>query len=179
MKFENDEKHNGLAKLSEKLAILPLHYAKPISIATLIIAVISMVLIFNVKTDFNPINLRDPNTESVIAFKNLMKDKETTPMTLTVLAKDENSAKAMQQKLSTLASVDKTISLFDFQPTAQDDKLALIEEMSLMLGAQTQSFPALKTDTDPVPGIKRSDKNHRHHSARKNRCQRAHCVNQF
>ncbi|TAN68114.1 MAG: hopanoid biosynthesis-associated RND transporter HpnN [Methylobacter sp.] len=154
-KFEKAEVKNGLAKLSEKLAILPLHYAKPISIATLVIAVISIVLTCNVKTDFNPINLRDPNTESVIAFKNLMKDKETTPMTLTVLAKDENSAKVLQQKLSALATVDKTVSLFDFQPADQDDKLAVIEEMSLMLGAQTQSFPALKPDTDPVPGINR------------------------
>ncbi|WP_366945067.1 MMPL family transporter, partial [Methylobacter sp.] len=138
-KFEKDEVQNGLAKLSEKLAILPLHYAKPISIATLVVAVISVGLTFNVKTDFNPINLRDPNTESVIAFKNLMKDKETTPMTLTVLGKDENSAKALEKKLSTLSSVDKTVSLFDFQPTDQEDKLALIEEMSLMLGAQTQN----------------------------------------
>ena len=154
-KFDKEEVQNGLAKLSEKLAILPLHYARPIAIATLVIAIISVVLIFNVKTDFNPINLRDPNTESVIAFKNLMKDKETTPMTLTVLAKDENSAKFLQQKLSTLASVDKTVSLFDFQPANQDDKLALIEEMALMLGAQTQNFPALKTDTDPIPGINR------------------------
>ncbi len=154
-KFERGEVKNGLAKLSEKLAVLPLHYAKPISIATLVIALISIVLTFNVKTDFNPINLRDPNTESVIAFKNLMKDKETTPMTLTVLAKDENSAKALQQKLSALTTVDKTVSLFDFQPADQDDKLALIEEMSLMLGAQTQNFPALKADTDPVPGINR------------------------
>ncbi|MDO9049231.1 MAG: MMPL family transporter [Methylobacter sp.] len=154
-KFQTEESSNGLTKLSEKLAFLPLHYAKPIAIATFILAVISIVLTFNVKTDFNPINLRDPNTESVIAFKNLMKDKETTPMTLTVLAKDENSAKALEQKLSVLASVDKTVSLFDFQPTDQDEKLALIEEMSLMLGAQMQNFPALQTDTDPVPGINR------------------------
>ncbi len=154
-KFEKDEVQNGLAKLSGKLAILPLHYAKPISIATLVIAIISVVLIFQVKTDFNPINLRDPNTESVIAFKNLMKDKETTPMTLTVLGKDENSAKALEKKLSTLSSIDKTVSFFDFQPTDQEDKLALIEEMSLMLGAQTQNFPALKTDNDPIPGINR------------------------
>lgn len=154
-KFQTaEEERNGLAKLSEKLAILPLHYAKSISLATFVIAVISIVLTFNVKTDFNPINLRDPNTESVIAFKNLMKDKETTPMTLTVLAKDESSAKALEQKLSSLPTVDKTVSLFDFQPTDQDNKLALIEEMGLMLGAQTQSFPSLKTDTDPVPGIK-------------------------
>ncbi|MGZ8182732.1 MAG: MMPL family transporter [Methylobacter sp.] len=154
-KFEKDEVQNGLTRLSEKLAALPLHYAKPISIATLVIAVISIALTFNVKTDFNPINLRDPNTESVIAFKNLMKDKETTPMTLTVLAKDENSAKVLQQKLSALAPVDKTVSLFDFQPTDQDGKLVMIEEMGLMMGAQAQNFPALKTDADPVPGIKR------------------------
>ena len=152
-KFEKGEIKNGLTKLSKKLAIFPLHYAKPVAIATLLIAVISVVLAFNIETDFNPINLRDPKTESVIAFKNLMKDKETTPLTLTVLAKDEMSAKALEQKLSALASVDKTVSLFDFQPTAQDDKLALIEDMGLMLGAQAQSFPDLKTDTDPVPAI--------------------------
>ncbi|MDO9168477.1 MAG: MMPL family transporter [Methylobacter sp.] len=155
-KFEKSEEgQNSLAKLSEKLATLPLHYAKQISIATFVIAVISIVLTLNVETDFNPINLRDPNTESVIAFKNLMKDKETTPMTLTVLAKDESSAKALQQKLSTLNSVDKTISLFDFKPADQDEKLALIDEMALMLGTQTQSFPALKADIDPIPGINR------------------------
>ncbi|WP_432740432.1 MMPL family transporter [Methylobacter sp. G7] len=154
-KFEKAKEQNGLAKLSEKLATLPLHYAKQISVATFVVAVISIVLALNVETDFNPINLRDPNTESVIAFKNLMKDKETTPMTLTVMAKDEHSAKALQQKLSTLHSVDKTISLFDFQPIDQEDKLALIDEMGLMLGAQTQRFPALKPDTDPIPGINR------------------------
>ncbi len=152
---EKEQSPSGFSKLSQTLAAYPLHYAKPIAIATFVIAVVSIVLTFNVKTDFNPINLRDPNTESVIAFKNLMKDKETTPMTLTVLAKDENNAKALQEKISKLASVDKTVSLFDFQPKDQDEKLALIEEMSLMLGAQMQNFPALQTDPDPVPGINR------------------------
>ncbi|MGR9012046.1 MAG: MMPL family transporter [Gammaproteobacteria bacterium] len=154
-KFVEAGQQNGLAKLSGKLAILPLHFARPIAGATFILTVVSIFLTLNVKTDFNPINLRDPNTESVIAFKNLMKDKETTPMTLTVLAKDEKSAKALQQKLSGLTSVDKTISLFDFKPTDQDDKLALIDEMGLMLGGQTQRFPVLKPDTDPIPAINR------------------------
>ena len=45
-------------------------------------------------------------------------------MTLTVLAADEQKAKAMQQKLSGLGSVDKTVSLFDFVPSAQEEKLA-------------------------------------------------------
>jgi len=144
---------SGFAAFSEKMAQLTLHYAKPIAVTTLILAIISSGLMFKVKTDFNPINLRDPNTESVIAFKNLMKDKETTPMTLTALAKDENQTKAIQKKLSAVASVDKTVSLFDFIPDDQEEKLAIIEEITLMLGLQTQVFPALKTETDPSPSI--------------------------
>jgi hypothetical protein len=88
----------------------------------------------------------------VIAFKDLTKDKETTPMTLTILAKDEAKAKALQQKLATVASVDKTISLFDFIPSDQESKLQTIEDMALTLGS-TQDFPALKADLDPIPGI--------------------------
>ncbi|NOT13332.1 MAG: MMPL family transporter [Methylococcaceae bacterium] len=145
--------HATLAILSEKLAAFTLHYAKPVSIATLVMAIVSIGLVFNVKTDFNPINLRDPNTESVIAFKNLMKDKETTPMTLTVLARNENETKALQQKLATIKSVDKTISLFDFMPSDQELKLAIIEDMAMVLGSQAQSFPALISDSDPIPGI--------------------------
>ncbi|MGR9086556.1 MAG: MMPL family transporter, partial [Gammaproteobacteria bacterium] len=83
---EPESVHGILTALSERLANLTLHYAKPIGIATVVLAILSIVMVSNVRTDFNPINLRDPNTESVIAFKNLMKDKETSPMTLTVLA---------------------------------------------------------------------------------------------
>ncbi|MGZ8214915.1 MAG: MMPL family transporter, partial [Methylosarcina sp.] len=109
---------------------------------------------FKVKTDFNPINLRDPNTESVIAFKNLMKDKETSPMTLTVMADNEQKARGIEQKLAKVDTVDKTISLFDFLPDEQEAKLAMIEEMALMLGTQVDRFPNLTPDPDPVPGIK-------------------------
>ncbi|MDD1614700.1 MAG: MMPL family transporter [Methylococcaceae bacterium] len=147
--------HPALATLAEKLAKFTLHYAKPISIATCLLAFISVGLVFKVKTDFNPINLRDPNTESVIAFKNLIKDPDTTPMTLTILASDEQKAKSMQQKLSELDSVDKTVSLFDFIPSAQEEKLAMIEDMAMMLGSQAQGFPSLKPDNDPVPAINR------------------------
>jgi len=64
--------------MAEKLAKSRFIMPKPISIATCLLAIISVGLVFKVKTDFNPINLRDPNTESVIAFKNLIKDPDTT-----------------------------------------------------------------------------------------------------
>jgi len=72
-------------------------------------------------------------------------------MTLTILASDEQKAKSMQQKLSELDSVDKTVSLFDFIPSAQEEKLAMIEDMAMLLGSQAQGFPSLKPDMIPVP----------------------------
>ena len=153
--LEPKSTHPLLATLAEKMATFTLHFAKPISLLTLLIAIISVILVFKVKIDFNPINLRDPNTESVIAFKNLNKDPDTTPMTLTVLANGEQQAKAMQQKLSKLSTVDKTVSLFDFKPSEQEEKLAIIEEISMLLGSQLKYFPALKDDNDPIPGINR------------------------
>ncbi|WP_256361350.1 MMPL family transporter [Methylomonas koyamae] len=92
----------GASKLSLALAHFTLHYAKPISFLTLVGAVVAIYFVFQVKTDFNPLNLRDPHTESVIAFKELMKERDTSPMTLTVLVKSETEAKAMQSKLAAL-----------------------------------------------------------------------------
>ncbi|MGR8997872.1 MAG: MMPL family transporter [Gammaproteobacteria bacterium] len=152
---EPSSTHPVLATLAEKLATFTLHFAKPIAIATCLFAALSIGLVFKVKTDFNPINLRDPDTESVIAFKNLNKDPDTTPMTLTVLAADAQGAKTITQKLSGLGSVDKTVSLFDFIPSGQEEKLATIEDMAMMLGSQAKGFPALKPDNDPAPGINR------------------------
>jgi len=152
---ETPSTHPVLATLAKKLATFTLHYAKLIALATCLIAALSIALVFKVKTDFNPINLRDPNTESIIAFKNLIKDPDTTPMTLTVLASDEQKAKAIQQKLIGLGSVDKTVSLFDFVPSAQEEKLAAIEDMAIMLGTHAQGFPMLKPDNDPTPAINR------------------------
>ncbi|WP_024298216.1 MMPL family transporter [Methylomicrobium lacus] len=148
-----DTSHPLLATLAEKFAHLTLHFAKPIAIGTVVFSVLSIILVFNVKTDFNPLNLRDPKTESVIAFKSLMKDKDTSPMTLTVLAQDADKAKALQQQLAKIDTVDKTISLFDFVPDNQEDKLAIIDEIALMLGAQPQRFPELQPDLAPEPGI--------------------------
>lgn len=138
-----------------KLAAFTLHYAKPITIATVILAIVSAALMPRVQTDFNPINLRDPNSESVIAFKELTKDKDTTPMTLTVLTQDSDRAKALQQKMERLSSVERTLTLFDFVPKDQEDKLFIVDEMATVLGFQARRFPALKLETDPTASINR------------------------
>ena len=76
-------------------------------------------------------------------------------MTLTVLTTDKEKAEAMQKKLLGLDSVDKTVSLIDFVPSDQEEKLAMIEDMAMVLGSQAQGFPALKPDNDPTSAINR------------------------
>jgi len=88
-----------------------------------------------------------------VAFKKLTQDKEPTPMTLTVLVQYTEKAKALPHKLAKLATVYKTVTLFDFLPSDQEDKLALIEEMDLTMGLQTRSFPALDMTNNPIPAI--------------------------
>lgn len=147
--------HPGASKLSTLLAQFTLHYARPITGAAFVCTLIAIYLIFQVETDFNPINLRDQSTESVLAFKELLTAKDTSPMTLSVLAASATETQSLQQKLAALGTVDKTLSFFDFVPKDQETKLGIIDDMMLTLGAQAQSFPQLKMGTDPKPSIQR------------------------
>jgi len=145
----------GASKISLLLAHFTLQHAKSIAFTTAVAAGIALYFVFQVQTDFNPMNLRDPHTESVIAFKKLLMNRETSPMTLTVMAKNADEAQELRKKLSVLKTVDKTVSLFDFVPDQQEEKLNIIDEMALTLGSKIQGFPQLKTGTDPKPGIQR------------------------
>jgi hypothetical protein len=91
----------------------------------------------------------------VIAFKKLLKTQETSPMTLSVLANSPEKAKQLQAKIEKLAVVDKTVSLFDFIPAEQEDKLALIDDLNLVIGSQSSAFPPLKQGVDPKIAIEK------------------------
>ncbi|MCL7422706.1 MAG: MMPL family transporter [Methylobacter sp.] len=119
----------------------PLVYARPIRWVTGILAVVSLALLTRVSIDFNPINLRDPDTESVKTFKYLLQSKDTSPMTLTSLAASAAEARNMEARFESLDTVSKAVTLFDFIPENQDAKLALIEDLALILGPELDNFP--------------------------------------
>jgi uncharacterized protein len=144
-----------ISPLMHRLTAIPLHFARPITYMTVVLAIVSGFLLFKIVVDFNPINIRDPHTESVIAFKKLLKTQETSPMTLSVLATSPEKAKQLQAKIEKLAVVDKTVSLFDFIPAEQEDKLALIDDLNLVIGSQSSAFPPLKQGVDPKIAIEK------------------------
>jgi hopanoid biosynthesis associated RND transporter like protein HpnN len=83
--------------------------------------------------DFNPINLKSPKVESVATLLDLMKDPNTTPNTIDVLAPSPSAAEALGAKLSALPEVSQTVTLQSFVPDQQKEKLELISDAALLL----------------------------------------------
>ena len=83
--------------------------------------------------DHNPIHLRDPQTESVATYLELMDDAGSAPWTLSILDHPD-SLRAVAPKLEQLREVHGTRSLADFIPAQQEDKLAIVADLELLLG---------------------------------------------
>ncbi len=83
--------------------------------------------------DFNPMNLRDPTTESVATAHDLMSDPATTPFTIDILAPSLDAATALADRLAALPEVARVVTLESFVPADQDDKLAIIADAAFFL----------------------------------------------
>jgi hopanoid biosynthesis associated RND transporter like protein HpnN len=83
--------------------------------------------------DDDPLNLRDPKSESVAVLLELIDDPNIEPYAATVLADDTEALAGLLPELAALPEVSRVDSLFSTVPEAQDDKLAVIEDMAIFL----------------------------------------------
>ncbi|MEN8131157.1 MAG: MMPL family transporter [Pseudomonadota bacterium] len=116
----------------------PYRHAKALRWATLIAAVLALLILPQLRFDYNPINLRNPDTESVATFRDLVENASTAPWNATVLAGNAAEVEIYQGLLNELDSVDKTVAVDDFVPENQMDKLTVIEDMALILGPELE-----------------------------------------
>jgi len=117
-----------------KLIALPINQSKNIKIILFLITIGSLALIPNIYFDYNTLNLQSPKNESVRTYLDLLEDSDTSPWTSVVLAKNKEQARHLSEKIKQFPLVDKVIWLQDFIPEQQEEKLAIIDEMSLLLG---------------------------------------------
>jgi uncharacterized protein len=112
-----------------------------------VMAAACLVLLPRLSFDFNPINLKSPMVESVATLFDLMKDPNTTPNTIDVLAPSLADADALSAKLSALPEVSQTITLQSFVPGDQEKKLAMITDAADLLSG---TFDAIAVKADPT-----------------------------
>ena len=100
---------------------------------TAVLATASTMVLPRLEFDFNPLHLRSASVESVATLLDLMRDAETSPNTIDILAPSLASAVALSARVSALPEVDHAVTLASFVPEHQTEKLALIADATLLL----------------------------------------------
>jgi hopanoid biosynthesis associated RND transporter like protein HpnN len=125
-------------KASEADAVMtitkvPYRYPRFIVVVSLFLGVASAILLPRFYFDYNPLNLYDPKAESVAVVKELFRDPETTPWTISVLASGKEDAGRLAEKLRALREVKMVATLSDFVPENQSEKLGILSDMRLFM----------------------------------------------
>ncbi len=114
---------------------LPLRVPRPWAVCAVagLLGVLAVPLVPRVDLETNVITIRNPNTESVQAFEDLLASREATPWYLDVLAPSLEVADRVAGRLRALDSVDRVVTLSDFVPPDQEEKLEILADVSLFL----------------------------------------------
>jgi len=129
-----------------------------IIVGTLLVAVAGLPLLYFMKFDFNPINLRNKNAESIATFLDLRKDPNTGANAINVMTNSEADAKKIEAKLEKLPEVLRVMSLDSFVPDNQPAKLKLIAQAAKILNPvlNPDSVDAAPSDQENVESLKSS-----------------------
>lgn len=140
MPLKNVKPLNGQQASACYLATIPFRFAGTIRITSILLGISSCFILTQLVFDSNPINLRDPKSESVSTIKELLKSQTESPFSLASLANNLDNANELATKLEKLPSVHETITLSSFVAENQDEKLYIIEDLDMILGAQLKQF---------------------------------------
>ncbi|MDD9878090.1 MAG: MMPL family transporter [Magnetovibrio sp.] len=116
-----------------RVAALVIGRPRTICAAAALFGIAALIVAPRVQFDFDPLNLKDPNTESVATLLDLVRDGSRHQYKIEVLASDLDAATGLAARLDALDLVDKAITICDFVPADQDEKLEIIADLALFV----------------------------------------------
>jgi len=105
-----------------------------VRIGAVIVALAAIPPVIEARFDINPLNLHDPTAESVQTLQDLLAESERPPWSVDVLAADLAEAEALAERIAALDGVYQTLTIADYVPSDQAEKLALIEDIAFFMG---------------------------------------------
>ncbi|MDD1526927.1 hopanoid biosynthesis-associated RND transporter HpnN [Bradyrhizobium sp. WBOS7] len=125
---------------------------------TLLLALGGLPLLYFMKFDFNPMNLRNPKAESIATFLDLRKDPNTGANAINVMATSEEQARQIEAKLEKVPEVLRVMSLDSFVPQDQPPKLKLLAQGAKVLNPalNPDQIDAAPSDQENVEALKSS-----------------------
>jgi len=101
------------------------------TVFTVLVAIAAIVLLRDVRFDGDPVNLKDPTSPSVVAFKELLKSQPGEAYAAQIIVKDAETAEKLVPRLQQLDSVKSVRWADSFLPARQEAKL---QQLSLLAG---------------------------------------------
>lgn len=132
-----------------KALAVPYTHGRWLWIAAAVLAAGSLALLPRVHFDYNPLDLRDPHSESVETFNALLKDPDVPTLTMEIMTPDANAARAMAARMEKLPLVRRAMTIDSFIPDDQEQKLAVIQNLEFLVGPSLQSPHAGLVADDP------------------------------
>jgi uncharacterized protein len=129
-----------------------------IIVGTLLVAVAGLPLLYYLRFDFNPINLRSAKVESIATFLDLRKDPNTGANAIDVMTNSDADARKIGARLEKVPEVLRVMSLESFVPEDQPAKLKLIAQGAKVLNPaiNPDSIDAAPSDEENVESLKGS-----------------------
>ncbi len=116
------------------LANAPDRFRAAYRVAAIVITLLGILALPFVIFDSNPLNLRSPETESVRALNEIEDDPRLNLRTVNVLADNPQAESELAAQLERLSTVEKVRRPDNLVPAEQDTKLAMLADLSLILG---------------------------------------------
>jgi hopanoid biosynthesis associated RND transporter like protein HpnN len=119
----------------------------PIIVATLGVAILGLPLLYFLRFDFNPMNLRSSAVESVATYLDLRRDPATGANSINLLAPSAQAADELARRLKALPQIGDVTTIDTFVPGDQEAKLASIAAAAKALDP-VLALPARAAPTD-------------------------------
>ncbi|MDP4006100.1 MMPL family transporter [Methylobacterium sp. NEAU K] len=133
-----------------------IRHRKPILIAVGLVTLAGAPLLWNLPFDSNPMHLRSAKTQSIATYLDLIKNPETSPNLIDVLAPSVEAVPALSKTLEALPVTSSVNSIDTFVPRDQDKKLAAIADTAQLLDPVLNPGrkPPPPTDAENVKALK-------------------------
>lgn len=122
--------------------------ARTVLVGAVVSGGVALALLPSLTFDFNLLNLRSRQSESISTLLDLAHDPDRSPNAMDATAPTRDAAAALAQRFSVLPEVAKVLTINDFIPSHQPEKLALIADASMLLDLSINPVDVKPAPTD-------------------------------
>jgi hypothetical protein len=133
LRIPDDVEVQAPTRFDQAVALRVARIPRVVCSVALLAAIASIPLLFELKFDAHVIEMRNPDTPSVQAFRDLLADNDTSPWYVNVMAADLAAVDEIAARLEALPEVGRVVSLLSYVPEDQDEKLEILDDLAFLM----------------------------------------------